>query len=141
MKKAFVIILFFATTVAFGQTPDVVKVNQLHKKKFEWMINHNYDSLNKVVDITLTFIHSSGWTQTKQDLMNDLKSGKLNYTSIDVHESSVAMYKDAAVLTGKGTFKGLTAEKTEFNIKLLYTEVYIKIKNQWKLVSRQACKI
>ena len=106
------------------------------------MISKKYDSLNWIADESLKFIHSNGWTQTKKDFIDDLKSGKLNYTSINIQESAVSVYNNkTAVITGKGTFKGLMPDQSEFNINLLYTEVYVRSRKQWKLVSRQACKL
>jgi len=141
MKNLLMFVLLISGASAFCQSTEAEKVNQLHKKKFTWMTTKNYDSLNWVTDETLKFIHSNGWTQSKKEMIEDMKSGKLNYTSISVLESSVSLYNNSAVITGKGNFKGLMPDKSEFNINLLYTEVYIKSKKQWKLVSRQACKI
>ena len=46
-------------------------------------------------------------------MIDDLKSGKLNYTSIEVQGSSVSLYNNkSAVVTGKGTFKGLMPEQS-----------------------------
>ncbi len=142
MKNRVLLALLFISTVALSQNPEAEKVNQLHKKKFEWLITKNYDSLNWVMDESIKFIHSNGWVQSKKEVIEDLKSGKLNYTGVMVQESSVTLFNNkSAVVTGKGTFKGLMPDKTEFNIHLLYTEVYVKSKKQWKLVSRHACKI
>jgi len=106
------------------------------------MTTKNYDSLNWIADESLKFIHSNGWTQTRKDLVDDMKSGRLNYTSIELQESSVSVYNNqSAVVIGKGTFKGLMSDKSEFNVNLLYTEVYVNSKKQWKLVSRHACKL
>ncbi len=141
MKKLLLLVLLISGLHSFGQTPEE-KVNQLHKRKFLWMTSKNYDSLNWVADGTLKFIHSNGWIQTKKDFIEDLKSGKLNYTTIIIQESTVSVYNNqSAVVTGKGTFKGLMPDKSEFNVNLLYTETYVKSKKQWKLVSRQACKL
>jgi hypothetical protein len=115
----------------FGQSPEE-KVNQIHKRKFSWMINKNYDSLNWIADETLTFIHSNGWIQTRKEFIDDLKSGKLNYTSIVVEESAATVYNNhSAVVTGKGIFKGLMPDRSEFNIHLLYTEVYVRSNGSW----------
>lgn len=142
MKKLILFALLISGANAYCQSPEVDRVNQLHKRKFEWMTTKNYDSLSWVTNETLKFIHSNGWTQSKKEMFEDMKSGELNYTSIIVQESSVSLYNNkSAVVTGKGTFKGLMPDKSEFNIKLLYTEVYVKVKKQWKLVSRHACKI
>jgi hypothetical protein len=140
-KKILLLFLLISGTYSYGQTPEE-KVDQLHKRKFLWMTAKNYDSLNWVADETLKFIHSNGWIQTKKDFIDDLKSGKLNYTSIIIHESAVSVYNNqSAVVTGKGTFKGLMPDKSEFSVNLLYAETYVKSKKQWKLVSRQACKL
>ncbi len=141
MKNLTIIVFLISATYCSGQSLAAEQVHQLHKKKFLWMTNKNYDSLNWVTDEALKFIHSNGWTQTKHDLIEDLKSDKLNYTSIDVQESAVSIFNNqTAVVIGKGTFKGLMPDKSEFNVALIYTEVYIKSKKQWKLVSRHACK-
>ncbi len=141
MKKILLVILFMGGTQAFGQNPEAEKVNQLHKKKFDWLINKKYDSLNWLLDEQAKYIHSNGWIQSKAEVIDDLKSGKLNYTSVIIEESSVSYFDKSAVVTGKGFFKGLMTDNTEFTIHLLYTEVYVKQKKQWKLVSRQATKI
>jgi len=141
MKNILLIILLIVGTQAFSQNLEAEKVNQLHKKKFEWLIHKKYDSLNWVLDDKVKYIHSNGWIQTKQEVIEDLKSGKLNYTSVTVEESKVSFYDKSAVVIGTGYFKGLMTDKAEFTIHLLYTEVYVKQKKQWKLVSRQATKL
>jgi len=141
MKNILLLILLIVGTQAFSQTAEAEKVNQLHRKKFDWLINRKYDSLNWLMDDRVKYIHSNGWIQSKAEVVDDLKSGKLNYTSVVVEESSVSYFNQSAVVTGKGIFKGLMTDKSEFAIHLLYTEVYVRQKKQWKLVSRQATKI
>jgi len=141
MKKFLLFILLSVGTQAISQTPEAEKVNQLHIKKFEWLINKKYDSLNWLLDDQVKYIHSNGWVQSKAEIIDDIKSGKLNYTSVVVEESTVSYFNQSAVVTGKGIFKGLMADKSEFTIHLLYTEVYVRHKKQWKLVSRQATKL
>ncbi len=141
MKALQLILLATISHLAAGQSVDSEIVNQLHKKKFGWMITKKIDSLELVLEENLKFVHSSGWVQTKRELLEDLKSGKLNYSSVTIDESTVSYNKQSAVVVGKGTFKGITQDKTEFSIKLIYTEVYVKSKKQWKLVSRHASKL
>lgn len=140
--KILLFVLGIAATPAWSQTPLAEKLNELHKQKFDWMIAKNYDSLNWVTDETLKFIHSNGWIQSKKEFIEDLKTDRLNYTSIIIRESSVSVYQDrCAVITGQGTFRELMPDKSEFVVNLLYTEVYMKSKKHWRLVSRHACKI
>lgn len=133
---------FFISWSGFGQADESKIIDQLHRKKFEWLTTKNYDSLNWILDDQVKYIHSNGWIQSKKDVIDDIKSGKLVYTSISVSETSVTLHgPNTSIITGKGLFVGLMPDKSEFKINLLYTEVYVKYKKQWKLVSRQATKI
>ena len=143
MKKHFltITIIVFFTSVVFSQSENKEQqLINLSKIKFEWMINKNCDSLNSILDERLKYIHSNGWIQTKQDVIDDLKSGKIEYQQVITTEATVRFYDNTAILTGKGKFSGLI-NKTPFALDLVYTEVYIKIKNKWLRVSRHASKI
>lgn len=142
MKKFQIFILLIVGTQAFSQTTEAEQVNQLHRKKFEWLITKNYDSLNWLLDDQVKYIHSNGWIQTKREVIEDLKTNKLNYTAVSIEESDVVFYGTRmAIVTGKGTFIGLMPDKTEFKLNLLYSEVYVRYKKQWRLTSRLATKI
>lgn len=141
MKNLLPAILLLTCHLAFGQSAETQLVDGLHKQKFEWLLNKQYDSLELLLDNDLQYIHSNGWIQTKRQVIDELKKGKPVYLNINVEESKVALYPNCAIVTGKGLFKGLLEDKTEFNIRLLYTEVYVKSKQRWHLVSRQATKI
>jgi hypothetical protein len=69
-----------------------------------------------------------------------MKSGKLKYQVVEVEESSVKILENTAVVTGKGNFSGVM-NGTAFSIKLLYTEVYVKVSGRWRLVGRHACRV
>jgi hypothetical protein len=139
----YIIILFtFLALTAQAQTPEADKVKQLHLKKFEWFTKKNYDSINWVLDESVQYIHSNGWTQSKKEVVDDMKSGKLNYNSIVIEKSSAKLYENGtAIVTGTGTFAGSLPDGSPFNLKLLYIETYMKIKKQWRLVSRLSTKV
>jgi hypothetical protein len=128
-------------TIAEAQTEKETQyLATLHKKKFGWLIARNYDSLMAVMDEKLLYIHSNGLTETRADVMDNLRNEVISYTKSDVLESSVRMFGTSAVITGKGVFAG-KARGTPFELNLVYTEVYVKNNGRWKLVSRHACKI
>jgi len=139
MRVLLIVCLFLATN-SFGQTTEET-VNQLHRKKFTWLINKNYDSLNWLLHNQVQYIHSNGWLQSKKEVIDDLKTGKLNYTQVEVVEATTTIYKNTAIVSGKGRFRGLMPDKSEFNLSLFYTEVYVKVGKEWKLLNRLATKI
>ncbi len=139
MKSPLILFVILAIN-SFGQSNEE-RVDQLHRKKFTWLINKNYDSLNWILHEQVQYIHSNGWVQSKKEVNEDLKSGRLNYTNIDIVEAKVTVHQKTAVVSGKGRFRGLMPDKSEFNLSLFYTEVYIKVGKEWKLLNRLATKI
>lgn len=96
-----------------------------------------YDSLESVLDDRLMFVHSNGWVETKQEFIQDIKSGKLRYAKIEVQEANVRLYSSTAIVTGKGKFS-VDLEGKPLEIVLSYTEVYVQKNNKWVLASRHA---
>lgn len=141
-NKLFILFLLFSFQF-FSQTKKE-KIEQniitLHKKKFDWLISKQYDSLLTLFHEDIEYIHSNGWVESKADIIADLKSGKLNYKRVDVNEVKVRLSKNAAILTGKGVFF-VTMDNKDLEIKLLYSEVYIKEKGKWLLSHRHANKL
>lgn len=142
VRMLLVFIAFAADMSTFAQQSNTEKyVLALHESKFRWMCTLQLDSLAAVLDDRLMYIHSSGWTESKTDLLDDLKSGKLVMKNVVVNESSARYYKDNTVIvTGKGIFS-VMADNKPVDINVYYTEVYIKKKNSWLLASRHASKL
>ena len=101
------------------------------------MIHKYLDSLKNVLDDNLRYVHSNGWIETKQEVLDDIVSGKLNYTSEDIHSAQARVYAQTAIVNGTGKFQ-VTMNGTVITIELGYTEVYIQRKERWFLASRHA---
>ena len=139
--RIFILFLFcFLASIAEAQSIDHEKVNALHKQKFDWLIKGNIDSLQSLLADKVNYIHSNGWIQNREEVIDDLKNGKLQYKSVIVEQSEVNLQGATALVTGRGTFSGVM-NGTEFSAKLLYTEVYVKLSGRWKLTGRHACKL
>ncbi len=131
--RAFVAILIIHVAgIAWAQSDVERAILDLSSRKFEWLIARQVDSLEKV-----QYIHSNGWVQTKREVIDDMRSGKLVYRKVTTKEASVRLYSETAILTGLGTFEGINAG-TAFLLDLRYTEVYVRATNHWVLVSRHS---
>ena len=115
-------------------------VLKLHEKKFQWMINKQTDSLNSILDPRIIYVHSNGWQQNKKEITEDLKSGKLIMNSVAVIDAKARVYKGAVIINGKGKFDVVVDGKAVV-LDLLYTEVYVRKKEGWLLVTRHANRI
>lgn len=138
MKKFILIILLIAMGNAVqAQAKEEQAILELSKKKFQWMITMNYDSLESVLDDRMVFIHSNGWGETKTELIEDIKSGKLRYTAITVLDATARIYPGTACIIGRGRFNvALDGKDLEFDLK--YTEIYIQKNGKWLLASRHS---
>lgn len=145
MKKIlFILFVFVAASVNAQKTKEESAtekfVLKLHEVKFRWMVEGKLDSLNNILDERLQYIHSNGWIETKKEVIEDLRSGKLKMVNVKVKEATARVYKGFVLVTGKGDFT-VVVEGKPVEINLLYTEVYAKRQSGWMLVSRHANKL
>ena len=137
MKKILAVALLLMSASVFAQTKTEQSLLNLSKKKFQWLIEKQYDSLDLLLDDKLEYVHSNGWVQSKAEVIADSKSGSMVYQNVDVKEAHARAYNNETVIvTGTGTFSGIHGQP--FTIPLHYTEVYIKSGNRWKLASRHS---
>lgn len=115
-------------------------VLSLSKQKFNWLIQQQSDSLQAILDNRLLYIHSNGWVQSRQEVLDDMNSGKLIYKKVDIQDAKVRLYDKTAIVTGTGRFSGVR-DGNEFDMPLSYTEVYVLRKKKWMLVSRHANRL
>jgi hypothetical protein len=105
------------------------------------LLNKDENTLQRLLHKDLSFGHSSGWTQTKSDVLADCKSGKLIYTKIE--NSSVvivAQNKNWATVRTNTNAEGELDHKP-FQLKLHVLQVWINTKQGWQLLARQSAKL
>lgn len=133
-------LLCFNLVVSAQNAPAEKYVNAFSATKNRWLMENNIDSIRNLLDIRCLYMHSNGWIQTAADVVKDMQSGKLVYKKIAITESQARQFESMVIVTGKGRFEGEVDGKA-FGMVLMYTEVYVKRKSSWKLVSRQSTKL
>jgi hypothetical protein len=141
MKSRITIGLMIIVSFSFAQTKEEQEVADLCQKKFRWMIEAKSDSLRDILDDQLTYIHSNGWVQTKTDVINDLTNGRIVYQKIEVQDLKARLYKETAIVNGRGKFTYLAGGMMLATTDLMFTETYLLINKKWKLVARHANKM
>src|SRR5690242_2694589 len=98
MRLFFTIGVFFIGLVAVAQV-DSVSLKDAMKKLDKALIEKDYSKLQMVLHNDVSYGHSNAWVQTKQDIMNDLKSTKLVYNKVENSDVMiVAINKDWATV-------------------------------------------
>lgn len=136
MKPKFIglLVLLFCVQWSFAQNTDIEQeIIQLSKEKWQWMADKNADTLKYLFHEKAMFVHMGGAWGTEQEL-NIIKGGGIWYKKADIHEVSVNIIDNTAILLNRIT---LLAEVggNEVTNPFEVTEVYIKQGDSWKLGS------
>lgn len=134
-----------ASAAAFAQAPvappAVGHILVLEERRFAAMMSRDIPALRDILADDLTYTHSSGQLETKEQLLESIASGSFQYLAI-LPEGSfrVRMYGDAAVVTGQGTFR-VRAGGEERSLKLRFTDVYVSRDGRWQMVAWQSTRL
>ena len=114
-------------------TPQEQEIINLSKTKWVWMADKNVDSLNALFHEKSMFVHMGGSWGKEQEL-NVIKTGSIWYKKADVHEVSVKIIDNTAILLNRITLLAVVGGNEVTN-PFMATEVYIKQNGKWILGS------
>lgn len=139
MRTCFFVILLFVSFVSFAQK-DTSAVLDAMLKMEKALVDKNKDVLEGLLHKDVAFGHSSGWVQSKKDVMKDMKSGFLVYNKIENNSITIEAGKKKAIVQEKITVNGKRDDK-EFALSLFVMQVWVKTKKGWQLFARQSTKL
>src|SRR5579864_9089402 len=96
--------------------------------------------LDQIYGDDLVFVNTRGALLTKAQRMEDLRSGSLKFISFGRDSYSLHVYGDTVVMTGRATSEVVYMGKVN-RVPRRFTNVYIKLAGQWRLVAHQATTI
>jgi hypothetical protein len=142
MKKLITGFLFILISMQFSiaqNSESEKEIIQLSKDKWQWMADKNVDKLSKLFHEKAVFVHMGGAWGTEQEL-NIIKGGGIWYKKAEIHEVSVNIIDNTAILLNR---IDLLAEVggNEVTNPFEVTEVYIKQGDDWKLGSLSFTKL
>jgi len=142
MKKLITGFLFILISMQFSiaqNSESEKKIIQLSKDKWEWMADKNTKVLNKLFHEKAVFIHMGGSWGKEQEI-NIIKDGGIWYKKADIHEVSVNIIDNTAILLNRIDLLAEVGGKEVTN-PFEVTEVYIKQDDEWKLGSLSFTKL
>lgn len=125
---------------AAAETPEQAPPDDLaavHARRFEAMVGGDLDALRELLADDLTYSHSNGKVETKDEFLAALESGALRYLEIaSAGESVIRRYGDGTVgvITGPARVRVRIGER-EGEVTLVYTSVYVLRDGRWQLVA------
>jgi hypothetical protein len=139
MKILFAIGLLLFNVVLTAQV-DSVGLKETMQKLDNALLQKDEFFLKTVLSRDVNYGHSNGWIQTKADILNDFKSGKLVYNKIEnINSAILSINKKWATVKTNTNAEG-TVNGTAFKLNLHVMQVWMKTKKGWQLIARQSAK-
>jgi len=141
MRFIFTICLFLSALLSSGQV-DSISLKQAMADLDKALVSKDERTLMRLLNDGVSYGHSNGWVQNKEDIINDLKSGKLTYNKIENTDVTIAAINSnwATVRTNTNAIAGSASGPT-FNLKLHVLQVWVRTKDGWQLIARQGVKL
>lgn len=115
------------------------EVIDLSKEKWRWMSERNVETLDALFHEKSVFVHMGGsWGKDRE--MEIIKSGGIHYKQADIHEVSVNIIDNTAILLNRITLLAVVGGN-EVSNPFMVTEVYVQQDSSWKLASLSFTKL
>ena len=125
--------------ISVAQSATDKEIIQLSKDKWQWMADKNVGLLDSLFHEKSMFVHMGG-SWGKQRELDVIKSGGIWYKKADVHEVSVNIMDNTAILLNKIDLLAVVGGNEVTN-PFMVTEVYVKENGSWKLGSLSFTKL
>ncbi|WGQ09882.1 nuclear transport factor 2 family protein [Pedobacter gandavensis] len=134
------LLIIMGTQSSFAQNSKVdEEIIKLSKDKWTWMSDKNIEVLDKLFHEKSVFVHMGG-SWGKQQEINVIKSGNIWYKKADIHDVSVKVIDNTAILLNRIDLLAVVGGNEVTN-PFMVTEVYIKQDGSWKLGSLSFTKL
>lgn len=142
MKKIIItaIALIALCTSSMAQKTDEESVKAAVEALRVAMVDANKSALENLTADDLSYGHSSGQIENKQEFVEKIATGKSDFVSINLEDQTIKVTGDAAIVRHK--LKGETNNDGKpGTVSLSVLLVWQKQNGKWKLLARQAVKI
>ncbi|MEX3772770.1 nuclear transport factor 2 family protein [Pseudomonas sp. MYb118] len=142
MKKVKVLVGFlclFSGYVAAAPSSGEADVAKAVDKLTQAMLKKNIPELNALTAENLTYGHSSGKIQNKQEYIADIETGRSAFKTLEMQNQTINLSGDVALVRNHFSAQALKGEEV-IPTEIENFQIWQKQKGQWLLVGRQAFK-
>ncbi|MGN8056501.1 nuclear transport factor 2 family protein [Pedobacter sp. 22163] len=134
--------LLITANFCFAQKTNAEKeVNEAVNKLIGLMINPDSLGLDKLLLNNLSYGHSSGKVQTKQEFMHSLLSGESDFLDDIILGDPKTIVQGNTALVRHKLMAQTNDKGVKGSVNLYILLIWSKEKSSWKLIGRQAVKV
>lgn len=108
-----------------------------HTSWWDGLLSADLEALNTLLADDMTFHSPYGTTSTKAAFIENIRSGRLRYHSIEDDEPVTQVYGQTAIVTGSVAIRFQWDDQSALE-RLYYTAVYGWISSQWHMLAWQS---
>lgn len=113
---------------------------RVQQHRLEATTANDLEALERILADELTYTHTTGQTETKNEFLATLRSGRLRYDAIEPADVQVRIYGDTGVVTGRAHLQVQTPIRA-VALDLRFLEVYVRRDGRWQLVAYQSTRL
>ncbi|WP_153101458.1 nuclear transport factor 2 family protein [Paraburkholderia hayleyella] len=115
-------------------------IRRLERERFRAMIEGDGESLDLLLSDGVSYIHTNGKRETKQQVIDSITSGRRRYRQIEIQSQDVLpAAPQACIVTGRILFE-MEASNGVLLYPAAYTALQVQEDGQWRLMAWQATR-
>lgn len=110
------------------------RIRAVERQRLAAMVTGDVETLDRLLDSCLEYEHSNGTTDSKDSLLESLRSGRVRYVAFEPKELRVELRgPDVAEVTSEARVRVEIPDRA-LDLDLSYTATWNLIQDEWRLV-------
>ena len=116
------------------------EVRAADSKRITAMVKGDAAELGALLAEELTYTHTTGQVESREEFLASISAGKLDYESIERTEDQTRIYGNTAVVSGRADMK-VKAQGKDLALAIRFTAVWVKGEKGWRMVAWQSTRL
>jgi ketosteroid isomerase-like protein len=138
MKNHLFLALLLISGRVLAQTATQRDVLAAENARFAAQVRQDFPTLERLIGDDLFYVHSNGDIDTKATFIGGMREGRRRYDAIRIDTAAVRVFGKTAVINATCTYYRKNPDGTPNNLYLRYTDVWVRRRGGWQLVSWQS---
>jgi ketosteroid isomerase-like protein len=123
-----------------GFSAPLGEIESVEQARFSAMERQDLTALKPMLADDLIYCHSNGRCETKSQLLESIRTGRIRYHSIDILALRPRTAAGAVIVNGSIAVDG-TMDGEAIKMQMVYMSVYVRRDGQWRLAAWQAARL